>query len=1146
MKRFPPFLRCSRAILQIGLLFFAMLPNCFSQNAVGWSEDFESPFGLDDWFADAGTWEIGVPTSGPGKAHSGTKLAATILGGNYREDIASRLISQPILLPSADTNPRLRFWHWYQFGGHDLGTVQIRVGNSGWTNLSLTYFGSGNGIWSRPTLDLAVYAGKSVQIAFYLESHSHYDRFGNYDSSVGPGWYVDAIVVETGTLSGLIPNVPDGLEEGQRDWIVESGIWEVGKPTSGPGNAYAGTNLVATVLAGNYQEDSSSRFISPPFTVPLASEDPRLRYWHWYQFGGHDSGEVQIRVGTGAWTRVSPQYAGSGNGIWSRPTLDLAVYAGKSVQIALYLESHSHYDRFGNYDSSVGPGWYVDEIVVETGTLSGVIPNVVDGLEEGQRDWIVESGIWEVGKPTSGPGKAYAGTNLVATVLAGNYQEDSSSRFISPPFTVPLASEHPRLRYWHWYQFGGHDSGEVQIRVGTGAWTRVSPQYAGSGNGIWSRPTLDLAVYAGKSIQIALYLESHSHYDRFGNYDSSVGPGWYVDAIVVETGTLSGLIPNVADGLEEGQRDWIVESGIWEVGKPTSGPGKAYAGTNLVATVLAGNYQEDSSSRFISPPFTVPLASEDPRLRYWHWYQFGGHDSGEVQIRVGTGAWTRLSPQYAGSGNGIWSRPTLDLAVYAGKSVQIALYLESQSHYDRFGNYDSSVGPGWYVDEIVIETGELRFNNPESFEGGQGAWTVESGIWEIGKPTSGPRAAYAGTNLAATVLAGDYREDSSSRLISPSFVVAAADEQPRLRFWQWFEFGAHDFGQVQIRAGTNSWTTLSPQYLGSSSATWSQPSLDLAPYAGKTVQIAFYLESHSHYDRFGNYDSSVGPGWYLEAIRIQSNKLPRLTDQTVIEENLLTVTIPPVTGTISYSLGSDAPEGASIDPLGVFTWVPSECHGHGTYTITINATEPDNSLTPVASTFLTVNVLETNSPPRIDPIESVTIRADQQIEFMVTAFDQDCPIKQTLSFNLEQGAPVGATINATTGEFLWTPTPEQAAIPHSITVRVTDSGYSEVEAPPNGSLSLSSIFTFCAGPLGGCAPKVLIQRTSDGTLQLVIDDGPTGVDYTIQATTELKSPPEAIVWTTLKTVRPAQQPYTFQDPEAATLPFRYYRIVRMP
>ena len=69
-----------------------------------------------DWHVDAGTWEVGIPTSGPGSAYNGENCAATILDGNYPPNAYTRLIRHTSFqVPDASDNPRLRFWHWFSF-----------------------------------------------------------------------------------------------------------------------------------------------------------------------------------------------------------------------------------------------------------------------------------------------------------------------------------------------------------------------------------------------------------------------------------------------------------------------------------------------------------------------------------------------------------------------------------------------------------------------------------------------------------------------------------------------------------------------------------------------------------------------------------------------------------------------------------------------------------------------------------------------------------------------------------------------------------------------------------------------------------------------------------------------------------------------
>ncbi len=151
-------------------------------------EGFEA--GLGDWSVDAGTWEVGTPTSGPNKAHGGTNCAATVLAGDYGWNVDTRLISPPFPVPSSG-NPALRFWQWYNFV-NALGFVEIRSGTNAWQTISQTNISVGsasctsNGQWTNASVDLSAYSGQTVQVAFHFQSGV--SGYGN-----APGWYVDDI-----------------------------------------------------------------------------------------------------------------------------------------------------------------------------------------------------------------------------------------------------------------------------------------------------------------------------------------------------------------------------------------------------------------------------------------------------------------------------------------------------------------------------------------------------------------------------------------------------------------------------------------------------------------------------------------------------------------------------------------------------------------------------------------------------------------------------------------------------------------------------------------------------------------------------------------------------------------------------------------
>src|SRR5690349_14085923 len=90
--------------------------------------------------------------------------------------------------------------------------------------------------------------------------------------------------------------------------------------------------------------------------------------------------------------------------------------------------------------------------------------------------WHVEGGAWAVGVPTSGPNKSFAGNRCAGTVLDGDYPPDADARLVRDRvFIVPAATEHPRLRFWHWYRGAAGDVRSVEIKVGTGPWQPISP-----------------------------------------------------------------------------------------------------------------------------------------------------------------------------------------------------------------------------------------------------------------------------------------------------------------------------------------------------------------------------------------------------------------------------------------------------------------------------------------------------------------------------------------------------------------------------------------------------------------------------------------------------------------------------------------------
>ncbi len=213
-------------------------------------------------------------------------------------------------------------------------------------------------------------------------------------------------------------------------------------------------------------------------------------------------------------------------------------------------------------------------------------------------------------------------------------------------------------------------------------------------------------------------------------------------------------------------------------------------------------------------------------------------------------------------------------------------------------------------------------------------------------------------------------------------------------------------------------------------------------------------------------DESQGPAVYSVTVRVTDDGLPSLDDfetisitvrevdlapelaaignKSVDEGSLLTFTVSATdrdlpANNLSFSLGADAPPGATIDPsTGQFSWTPPGGTLPGNHTVTIRVS--DDGL-PSLDDFetITITVNDVNLPPVLAAIGARSVEEGSPLTFTVSATDPDLPT-DNLSFSLDSGAPVGATINSSTGEFIWAPGEAHGSAVFSVTVRVTDDG----------------------------------------------------------------------------------------------------------
>lgn len=198
--------------------------------------------------------------------------------------------------------------------------------------------------------------------------------------------------------------------------------------------------------------------------------------------------------------------------------------------------------------------------------------------------------------------------------------------------------------------------------------------------------------------------------------------GTYVVGLTVNNGIMDSLLDTVrieskvgvgnGQGLysinfEDDTNEMAPSNGVWEVGRPVNGPGRAFQDSRVAGTVLNGDYPNWIRSGLVSPEISLPVAGEDEeiRLTFWHWFRFdasfdfeiGSRDAGQVRVSTEDdwNTWVTLEEFDFASPN--WTRAIVDLTAFEGKRIRFAFVLCNGS------NQFSEVAEGWYIDEVLVD-----------------------------------------------------------------------------------------------------------------------------------------------------------------------------------------------------------------------------------------------------------------------------------------------------------------------------------------------------------------------------------------------------------------------------------------------------------
>ena len=222
------------------------------------------------------------------------------------------------------------------------------------------------------------------------------------------------------------------------------------------------------------------------------------------------------------------------------------------------------------------------------------------------------------------------------------------------------------------------------------------------------------------------------------------------------------------------------------------------------------------------------------------------------------------------------------------------------------------------------------------------------------------------------------------------------------------------------------------------------------------------------------YDDSTNPSAALSGV-INLNVTPindepvldSIGDQLIDESSTLSFTatasdIDEPGDDLTFSLDANAIAlGMSINPTtGLFTWTPTEAQGGLTPSVTVTVTDDGAGNLADSETF-TITVNDINEAPTLSAIGNQSVDELVVLAFTASATDTDQP-SDTLTFNLDASSiALGMGIDASTGEFTWTPTEAQGGLTPSVTITVTDNG--------TGNLVDSETFTITVND-GNAAP----------------------------------------------------------------------------
>ena len=219
--------------------------------------------------------------------------------------------------------------------------------------------------------------GKLYQVHRSNAVNEHFDSIAEVTADGDLTTFADPAPVANNAFY-QVANVPpapifeEDFETGAAGWTTqdlgESGtLWELGKPTNGPGEAHSPTRAYGTGLTKDYDDYTDVYLVSP--VIDLTGQDnARLEFWSYRDCEPAVEGElydwcqVMILDEDGDWLLDDPIWIRGGEAKQWR--LEKAKIPAEALGQKIRLEFNFSTD--GGQDNGPQAGWFIDDVAITT------------------------------------------------------------------------------------------------------------------------------------------------------------------------------------------------------------------------------------------------------------------------------------------------------------------------------------------------------------------------------------------------------------------------------------------------------------------------------------------------------------------------------------------------------------------------------------------------------------------------------------------------------------------------------------------------------------------------------------------------------------------------------------------------------------